>query len=74
MKFILMGDAGQHDAEIYHTIGREFPSRIVAAYIRWIGRTPEDRVVKEVAAARDNGVNMLLLPDSDAIASHALKA
>ncbi len=71
MNFILMGDAGQHDAEIYHQIAREFPGRILAAYIRWIGRMPEQRVVAEVAAARDGGAPMMLLPDSAAITSHA---
>ena len=71
MKFILMGDAGQHDAEIYHQIGQEYPGQILAAYIRWIGRMPDDRVVHEVAAARDRGIEMMLLPDSAAIASHA---
>lgn len=32
--FILIGDAGEHDPEIYGTIAREYPGRVRAIYIR----------------------------------------
>ncbi len=34
MNFVLMGDSGQHDPEIYAEIKREFPDRIRAVFIR----------------------------------------
>ena len=34
MKFVLIGDSGEHDPEIYAEAAREFPGRITAIYIR----------------------------------------
>lgn len=33
-KFVLIGDSGEHDPEIYAEAAREFPGRIIAIYIR----------------------------------------
>lgn len=38
-KFILVGDSGEHDPEVYAEIRKEFPDRIAAVYIRDAGRT-----------------------------------
>lgn len=38
MPFLLVGDSGQHDPEIYAAIVREFPDRIRAIYIRDVTR------------------------------------
>jgi len=34
LKFILIGDAGEHDADIYIEIAENFPNRILAIYLR----------------------------------------
>lgn len=34
LNFILIGDCGEHDADIYKEIATEFPNRIVAIYLR----------------------------------------
>lgn len=34
MQFILIGDSGQEDPEIYREVAREYPGRVLAAYIR----------------------------------------
>ncbi|MEP6507518.1 MAG: phosphatase domain-containing protein [Gemmatimonadales bacterium] len=41
LPFILVGDSGQHDPEIYRQIVSEFPNRILAIYIRDVTRSPE---------------------------------
>jgi len=33
-KFILVGDSGEHDPEVYGIIGREFPGNLIHIYIR----------------------------------------
>ena len=75
-QWVLLGDSGQHDAEIYSKVAREFGSRIAAIYIRDVDLapdTPRDRLVEgyiqEVTAAN---VPMLLVGDSVAIAEHAI--
>jgi phosphatidate phosphatase APP1 len=34
MKFILVGDSGEHDADIYIEIAESHPDRILAIYLR----------------------------------------
>lgn len=73
LPFLLIGDAGQADAQLYHRIAREFPGRVAAIYIRavsWLDRSAE---VRELAAdLRSKGVEMLLVEDTRALAEHAL--
>lgn len=47
--FILVGDSGEHDAEIYGDIAREFPGRVRAIYIRHV--TGSDVSASRFAAA-----------------------
>ena len=56
MKFILIGDSGQHDPEIYRQIVAEFPERVKAIYIRDVTLNPErsaqvKKLAEEVLAA-----------------------
>lgn len=70
--FILIGDNGQQDPEIYAAITRQHPGRVLAIYIRDVSDAGRDttvtRLVEEMAA---NGVEMLLIPDTAAAAEHA---
>ena len=43
MKFILVGDSGQHDPEIYAEIMQKFPGRTLAVYIREIKPADQQR-------------------------------
>jgi phosphatidate phosphatase APP1 len=43
MKFILIGDSGQHDPELYTEVIEMFPDRIKAVYIRRIKKVDEER-------------------------------
>jgi phosphatidate phosphatase APP1 len=73
LPFVLIGDSGQHDPELYTQVVREHPERILAIYIRNVSRDPArhraiEALAKEVVAA---GSSLLLAADSFAMAEHA---
>jgi phosphatidate phosphatase APP1 len=75
LPFILIGDSGQHDPEIYRRIVEEHPGRVLAVYIRNVSRSTRrmeeiEALAKVVAQA---GSSLLLAADSVAIAEHAEK-
>ncbi len=45
LKFILIGDSAEYDADIYKAIAIEFPSQIIAIYLRSVGHTRKMRRV-----------------------------
>lgn len=72
LNFILIGDSGQHDPEIYAEIIREFPGRILACYIRDVSVEERDLEVKKIAEGifKDK-VEMVLAENSYSAAEHA---
>jgi phosphatidate phosphatase APP1 len=73
MRFVLVGDSGQRDPEVYNRILREHPGRILGIYIRDVSNTPErseaiDRLARE---AREAGCDLILAADNVAMAEHA---
>jgi phosphatidate phosphatase APP1 len=75
LPFILIGDSGQHDPEIYRQIVEEHPGRVLAVYIRNVSRssarvTEIEELAKAVARI---GSTLLLAADSVAMAEHAVK-
>lgn len=72
LPFILIGDSGQEDPELYQQVVEAHPDRILAVYIRDVTMPERDRAVQAVAdAVRTQGVEMLLVPDTLAAAEHA---
>jgi phosphatidate phosphatase APP1 len=75
LPFILIGDSGQHDPEIYRKIVEEHPGRVLAVYIRNVSRS--DKRIKEIEdlakVVAGAGSSLLLAADSVAIAEHAAK-
>ncbi|MFK8079944.1 MAG: App1 family protein [Granulosicoccus sp.] len=72
LRFILIGDSGQHDPEIYSLVVEEFPDRILCIYIRDVGHAARDRQVQALATQlQARHVDMLLVPDTLAAATHA---
>ncbi|MGB7088128.1 MAG: phosphatase domain-containing protein [Phormidesmis sp.] len=74
LPFILIGDSGQQDAEIYRQIVQDYPGRIRAIYIR--DAVPDDqerhRQISAIAEqVRSAGVEFLLFSDTAAAAEHA---
>ena len=73
LPFVLVGDSGERDPEIYHQVVRENPGRIRTIYIRDV--TTRERDVEVRAIAREVlslGVEMLLVEDTAAAAEHAV--
>jgi phosphatidate phosphatase APP1 len=74
MRWLLIGDSGQHDAQVYADIAREFPSRVQAIYVRDVGVHAAAKARQVEALATElapAGVPMLLVADSTTIALHA---
>jgi phosphatidate phosphatase APP1 len=72
LPFVLIGDSGQHDPEIYLNVIQSKPGRIRAAFIRDV--TPDLRdqgVAKIIQEAKTAGVEMLYVADSTAALEHA---
>lgn len=75
LPFILIGDSGQRDPEIYSRVAMEYPSRIAALYIRDVTTTKRHRQVKEIAEnLREKGVEMLMVKDTGEAELHARKS
>ena len=72
LPFVLIGDSGEKDPEIYQQVVRTFPGRILAVYIRDVTAAPRDievnQIAKEVLSA---GIDMIVVQDTAAAAEHA---
>jgi phosphatidate phosphatase APP1 len=71
LSFVLLGDSGEKDPEIYADIVRAHPDRIRAVYIREVRLDPGDGRVEKVSDAWGSDVPFVLAPDSDAVRRHA---
>jgi phosphatidate phosphatase APP1 len=73
LPFVLIGDSGERDPEIYRDVVKEYPTRIRAIYIRSINKQSSrlaaiDQLIEEV---RHTGSQLVLAPDSEFAAAHA---
>ena len=72
MPFVLIGDSGEEDPEIYLQAVREHPKRIIAIYIREVTSGERDSEVAAMAKeARSLGTDMIAVPDTTTAAEHA---
>jgi phosphatidate phosphatase APP1 len=73
LPFILVGDSGQEDPEIYSEVVRAYPGRILAIYIRDVSRHAErSRAIGDLArSVAESGSMLLLAEDTLAAAKHA---
>jgi phosphatidate phosphatase APP1 len=73
LPFVLVGDSGQRDPEIYTQIVREHSRRVLAIYIRNVSHDPARlRAIEDLAMqVVDAGSTLLLAADSMAMAHHA---
>jgi phosphatidate phosphatase APP1 len=71
LSFLLIGDSGEQDPEIYAEIVRAYPGRILAVYIREVRLDPGDGRVEKVKDAWDHDVPLVLAADTTAIRAHA---
>lgn len=72
LPFVLVGDSGQKDPEIYAEVAARYPGRIRAIYVRDVTDPERDREVHAIAEeVIEQGTPMQLVPDSKAAAVHA---
>jgi len=74
--FVLIGDSGQGDPEIYADVVHEYPGRILAVYIRNVTRT-RDRagsIAKLAREVEEAGSDLLLADNSLVMARHAAES
>ncbi|MGH7504590.1 MAG: App1 family protein [Longimicrobiales bacterium] len=73
LPFILIGDSGQKDPEIYRDIVAEHPSRVRAIYIRNVSRDELrcSAIRKLAAEVRDAGSTLVFADDTYEAARHA---
>jgi phosphatidate phosphatase APP1 len=70
LKFILIGDIGQHDPYIYLEIADQFPTRIAAIYLRSVSHKKKMIRVKELYK-NFNTIPMLLVENNQQALEHA---
>lgn len=72
LPFVLIGDSGEKDPEIYRQAVKEHPGRVEAIYIRDVTSDERDAEVREIAAEVGlMGTTMVAVSDSAAAAEHA---
>ncbi|MDI9548347.1 MAG: DUF2183 domain-containing protein [Chloroflexota bacterium] len=72
LDFVLLGDSGQHDPEIYAQMVSAYPRRIRAVYIRHVASPARGAAIEDLARrVQAEGVDLLLADDSAAAAQHA---
>lgn len=74
LPFVLLGDSGEKDPEIYADIVRANPGRVLAVYIREVRLDPGDGRVEKVTDSWDHDVPFVLAADTDAVRRHARQA
>ena len=73
LTFVLVGDSGEKDPEIYAEIVRRHPGRVLAVYIRDVTEgTRDSGVLKLREEVRKTGADLVLAADSLNAASHAM--
>jgi len=74
MKFILIGDSGQHDPELYAEIMSSHPARVIAVYIREIKTISDQRRKLLQARINDPGApDVIFVETTEQAMEHARK-
>jgi phosphatidate phosphatase APP1 len=71
LPFVLVGDSGEKDPEVYADVVAAYPGRILAVYIRETRLDPGDGRVEAVSDAWEHDVPFVLAADSEAVRRHA---
>jgi phosphatidate phosphatase APP1 len=71
LSFVLLGDSGERDPEIYADIVSTCPGRVVAVYIREVRLDPGDGRVEKVSGSWGHDVPFVVARDSDGVRRHA---
>jgi phosphatidate phosphatase APP1 len=72
LAFVLVGDSGQKDPEIYRQAIETYPGRVRAVYIRDVSAGSRDKEVERLAAkVSEQDVDLVLGEHTDVFAAHA---
>lgn len=71
LKFVLSGDSGEQDPEIYADIVRRFPDRVRAIYIRSVSPKRVSAITELAAEVAKTGCQLVLAADAETAAVHA---
>ncbi|MGP1383804.1 MAG: App1 family protein [Thainema sp.] len=74
LRFILIGDTGQKDAEIYHQLAQNYPGRIMAIYLRNVTPDNKERLQQWEAlgeSLKAQGIEYLIFSDTLTLVNHA---
>ncbi|WP_234568511.1 phosphatase domain-containing protein [Rhodohalobacter sp. 614A] len=69
LPFILIGDSGEEDPEIYLDIHKKYPGRVMAIYIRHVHSDARKKEIREMT--KDLDIPFLLMKDSHEALEHA---
>lgn len=74
LPFVLLGDSGQEDVELYDAASKRYPGRVLAVYIRDVtGAVRADEIRDRIDVVASRGIDMVLVPDSAAALEHAAR-
>ncbi|HWM40943.1 MAG TPA: phosphatase domain-containing protein [Burkholderiales bacterium] len=71
LKFILIGDSGEEDPELYAAVVHRFPDRIRAIYVRSVNPKRIGEIEKLATEVAKTGCQLVLAPDCEPAAAHA---
>jgi phosphatidate phosphatase APP1 len=71
LKFVLSGDSGEQDPEIYADIVRRFPDRVRAIYIRSVNMKRVSEIMDLAAEVAKTGCQLVLAAEAETAAVHA---
>lgn len=74
LPFILIGDSGEKDADIYQAIAKEFPERVKAIYVRDVqSKKRTKRIQVLIDSFEVENIPMILANDATTIENHAIE-
>jgi phosphatidate phosphatase APP1 len=71
LKFILIGDSGEEDPEIYSAVVHRHPDRIRAVYIRSVNQKRISQIEKLAKEVAKTGCQLVLAKEAEQAAAHA---
>lgn len=70
LKFVLIGDSGEHDVDIYLEVAQQFPEQILAVYLRSVKHKKKMERVSAVLS-QYSGIPAIMVKESRMAESHA---
>ena len=72
LNFILIGDSGEKDADIYTEIAKKYPNRILAIYLRNVNHKRKEKRIQKIIDSFTT-TPILLVHSSEEAELHAKK-